>query len=121
MHVHCLHWLMSTGLLYQSAFADHVNSQLVKWCKWRAPIWYEDLIRLPLSVHFCLGLVVEYWLFVGTHGRYSHSTLYYLCHLASLFKPLPPPTPPHYPPTHPTPLPSHPPPYIYWPNTIKFL
>ena len=27
MHAHCLHWLMSIGLLY----ADHVYSQVMKW------------------------------------------------------------------------------------------
>ena len=40
-------------------------------------------------------------LFVGTCTHHSYSTLYYFCHLASLFKLLPPPTPPHAPPTHP--------------------
>ena len=38
MHVHCLHWLMSTGLLFQSTFADHVNPQLVKRDQKRTPI-----------------------------------------------------------------------------------
>ena len=28
MHIHCLHWLMSTGLLFQNAFSDHVNPWL---------------------------------------------------------------------------------------------
>ena len=45
-------------------------------------------------MHVCLGLVVEYWSFVGTCGHHSQSKLYYLCHLASLFYPLPPLTPP---------------------------
>ena len=44
-----------------------------------------DLKWLPLSVHICLGLVVEYWLFVGTCGPHSYSKFYCLCYLASLF------------------------------------
>ena len=71
-----------------------------------------DLILIPLSVHICLGLVVEYCPFVGTCTCHSYSKLYYLCHLASLFKLLPPPTPPL--------CPSHPPPYIHWPNINEF-
>ena len=30
----CLHWLMSTSLPFLSAFANHVNSWLVKWSQW---------------------------------------------------------------------------------------
>ena len=33
MHTHCLHWLMSTGLLFQNAIANHVNLGLVTWCQ----------------------------------------------------------------------------------------
>ena len=43
-----------------------------------------DLIWLPLSVHVCLGFVVEYWPFVGTCGHHNHSKLYDLCLLASM-------------------------------------
>ena len=40
----------------------------------------------------CSGILA----FVGTCTHHSYSTLYYLCHLASLFKLLPPPAPsPH--------------------------
>ena len=60
MHIHCLHWLMSTGLLLQSAFPNHVNPRLVKWCQWKAPIWQWGLDMDPLSAHICLRLVVEY-------------------------------------------------------------
>ena len=58
-------------------FADHVYSWLVKWCQLRAPIC-GDLVWLPLSVHVCLGPVVEYWPFVGTCGYHStrNSTIY---------------------------------------------
>ena len=84
MHVHCLHWLISTGVLLRSAFSWPCKSMTGEM----APM---DLIWLPLSVHVCLGLVVEYWSFVGTCGCHSHSKLYYLHHLATH---LPPPTPP---------------------------
>ena len=56
-----------------------------------------DLIWLPLSVHVCLCLVVEYWIFVGACTHHSYSKLYCLCHLASFFKCLPPPTPHRHP------------------------
>ena len=38
----------------------------------------------------CIGMLA----IVGTCTHHSYSTLYYLCHLASLLKLLPPPTPP---------------------------
>ena len=69
-----------------------------------------DLIWLPLSVQVCLGLVVEYWPFVGACTHHSYSKLHYLCLLSSLIKLLPPPTPP--------PHPSCPPPNIHWPNIM---
>ena len=31
MPAHCLHWLISTGLLFQSAFDNHLNSHPEKW------------------------------------------------------------------------------------------
>ena len=45
-----------------------------------------DLIWLPLSVHVCLGLVVENWPFVGACTRHSYSKLYSLCLISSLIK-----------------------------------
>ena len=98
----CLHWLKSTGLLSLKAFADHVNPQLVKWHNIKGGVQYGcgDLIWLPLSVHVCLGLVVKYWSFVGARTRHSYFELYYLCLNSSLFKLLPPPTPPRAPPAH---------------------
>ena len=47
-------------LLFQSAFSNHVNPWLVK-----GGLQYSsgDLIWLPLSVHICLSLVLEYWPF----------------------------------------------------------
>ena len=62
MQVHCLHWLMSTDLLFGVLFANHVNSQLLKWHQCRAPIWQWRPDTAPtVSIHICLGLVVEYW------------------------------------------------------------
>ena len=97
-------------------FAHHVNPRLVKWRQKRHQkglrVGCGDLIWLPLSVHVCLGLVVEYWPFVGACTRHSYSELYYLCLLSFLFKLLPPPTPPS--------RPSCPSPNIHWPNINEF-
>ena len=98
MHVHCLHWLMSTGLVSLNGFCRPCKSTTGEMVpKEDSKL---DLIWLPLSVHVCLGLVVEYWSFVGACTCLNYSKLYYLCLLSSLFKLLPPPTPPPCPPTH---------------------
>ena len=91
IHDHCLCWLMSTGLLFHSAFFSPYKfmTGMVKWCQWRALICSSvDLIWLPLSVHVsvsrpCSGTMA----LVGTCGCHSHSKLYHLCCLAiaSLF------------------------------------
>ena len=47
MYVHCLHWLMSTDLLFQSAFSNHVNPQLVKWHLYTALIWLWEPDMVP--------------------------------------------------------------------------
>ena len=113
MHVHCLHWLMWTGLLSLSAFCRPCKSTTGEMAPKEATrLAVGDLIWLPLSVHVCLGLVVEYWPFVGACTRHSYSKLYSLCLLSSLIKLLPPPTPP--------PHPSCPPPNIHWPNINEF-
>ena len=88
------HFQPWTGLLSLNAFADLVNPRLVNGAKGGLQVGCGDLIWLPLSVHVCLGLVVEYWPFVGACTRNSYSKLYYLCLLSSLIKLLPPPTPP---------------------------
>ena len=110
MHVHCLHWLMWTGLLSLNAFCRPCKSTTGEMAPKEGsrldPIW------LPLSVHICLGLVVEYWPFVGACTRHSYSKFYYLCLLSSLIKLFPPPTPPL--------RPSCPPPNIHWPNINEF-
>ena len=110
MHVHCLHWLMWTGLLSLNAFCRPCKS--TTGTKGGPQVGCGDLIWLPLSVHVCLGLAVEYWPFVGTCTCHSYSKLYYLCLISSLIKLLPPPTPP--------PRPSRPPPNIHWPNINEF-
>ena len=102
MHVHCLHWVKSTGLLSLNASCRPCKSTISEMApKEGLQFGCGDLIWLPLSVHVCLGLVVEYWSFVGACTRHSYSKLYYLCLLSSLIKLLPPPTPPRAPPTHP--------------------
>ena len=69
---------------------------------------------VSVSVYICLDLVVEYWPFVGTYTCHSYSKLYCLCHLAPLFKLLPPPTPPPHPWLLPTPY------CIHCPNVNEF-
>ena len=101
MHVQCLYWLMSIGLLLQSAFSDLGNPQLVKWCQWRLQFCSGGLISYPLSAHVCLGLVVEYWPFIGAFGHLSHTKRYHcvillLCFCLCHHSPLP-----RDPPTHP--------------------
>ena len=95
MHVHCLQLLMSTGLLFQSAFCWPYKSMTGEMVPMEGSnlamgTWYGS----PLSMYIYLGLVVEYWRFVGTCTHHSYSKLFYLCNLASLFKFLPPPSPP---------------------------
>ena len=113
MHVHCLHWLMSTGLLSLNAFSRSCKSMTGEMVpKGGLQVGCGDLTWLLLSVHICLGLVVEYWPFMCPCTRHSYSELHHLCLLSSLFKLLPPPTPP--------PHPSHPPPNIQLPNINEF-
>ena len=113
MHVHCLHWLMWTGLLSLNAFCQPCKSMTGEMAPKEGSKLAVDreLIWLPLSVHVCLDHVVEYWPFVSAHRCHSNSELYYLCLLSSLIKLLPPPTPP--------PCPTHPPPNIHWPANIN--
>ena len=102
MHIYCLYWLMSTGLLLQSAFSDHV---IHDW--WNgdygtngglAPIWRWGLISLPLSAHICLNLVVEYWPFVGICGCHGLPKLYQCVTLLLCFHqpPFPAPLPTYF-------------------------
>ena len=113
MHVHCLHWLMWTSLLSLSAFCRPCKSTTGEMAPMEATrSAVGDLIRLPLSVHVCLGLVVEYWPFVGACTCHGYSKLYSLCLISSLIKLLPPSTPPLHP--------SRPPPNIHWPNINEF-
>ena len=113
MHVHCLHWLKSTGLLYLNAFCQPCKSTTGEMApKEGSQFGCGYLIWLPLSMHVSLGLVVEYWCFVDASTRHSYSELYHLCPISSLFKLLPPSTPP--------PHPSHPPSNIHWPNINEF-
>ena len=102
MHVHCPHWLMSTDLLSLNAFCRPCKSTTGEMApkegsRLAVGTWYGS----HWSVHVCLGLVVEYWPFVGACTRHRYSKFYYLCLISSLIKLLPPPTPPRTPPTHP--------------------
>ena len=110
-----VYWLMSTGLLFLRAFCrpcKFTTSEMAPKESSNLTVG-TDLIWLPLSVQYiCLGLVVEYWPFVGAFTFYSYSKLYYLCLVSSLFKLLPPPIPPL--------RPSCPPPNIHWPNIYEF-
>ena len=99
MHVHCLHWLMSTGLLVQSDFSNHVNPRLVKWCQWRAPIlqWGPD-IASTVSTHLsrpCSGKLTLYGC-MWTIDKLYHCVILLLC-----FSLCHHPTHPRTPPTHP--------------------
>ena len=69
-------------------------------------------MALTVSAPRSIGLVVEYWSFVGARTHHSYSKLYYLCLLSSLIKLFPPPTPP--------PRPSRTPPNTHWPNINEF-
>ena len=111
MHVHCLHWLMWTGLLSLNAFCRPCKSTTSEMVPKEGSSWLWGPDMAPtVSAHLSIGLVVEYWPFVGACTRHSYSKLYYLCLLSSLIKLLSPPTPP----------PSHPPPNIHWPNINEF-
>ena len=57
-------------------FADHVNPRLVKWRQSRAPGWLWGPDMAPaVGARLSIGLVVEYWRFVGACTRHSYSTL----------------------------------------------
>ena len=96
MHVHCLHWLKLTGLLSLNTFCWPCKSMTGEMVPIEAGLQFGcgDLIWLPLLVHICLGLVVEYWSFVSASTCHSYSELYFLCLISSLIKLFPPPTPP---------------------------
>ena len=112
MHVHCLHWLKLTGLLFLNVFCRLCKFTTGEMAPKEGPIWLWGPDMAP-TVSTCLsspcsGILV----FVGASTRHSYSELYYLCLISSLFKLLPPPTQP--------PCPSHPPPNIHWPNINEF-
>ena len=106
MHVHCLHWLMSTSLLSLNAFCRPCKSTTGEMApkegsKLAVGTGCGDLIWLQLSVHICLGLEVEYWPFVGACTRHSYSELYCLCLVSSLLSFCHHPSQPCTPPAHP--------------------
>ena len=99
------------GILFQSAFL--LTMSIHDW--WNGAngglqFGSGHLIYLPLSVH---SLVVEYWLFVGTHRQPTICVILLLCF--SLWHH---PAPPRAPYAHPEPL--MPTPYIHWPDINEF-
>ena len=60
-------------------FADHVIKSTTGEMAPKEGSILPVVIWLPLSLHVCLGLVVEYWPFVGACTRHSYSKLYSLC------------------------------------------
>ena len=111
MHVHCPHWLMLIGPLFQSAFCWPCKFMIGEIAPKRAPIWlWRPDLALTVSVRLsrpCSRIVT----FVGICTHHSYSKLYYLCHLPSLFK--------SFSTTHPTPCSSHAPPNIHCPMLIN--
>ena len=97
MHVHCLHWVMSTALLFNSGFCRPFKSTT----GFNGGLQFGSELRSDmaptLSIHLsrpCSGILA----LVGTCTRHSHSKLYYCvillpcCHH---------PPQPCVPPTHP--------------------
>ena len=112
MHVHCLHWLIWTGLLSLNAFCQPCKSTTGEMApkegsRFAVGTWYGSHCQCT-SFRPCSGILA----FVGACTPHSYSKLYSLCLISSLIKLLPPPTPP--------PHPSHPPPNIHWPNINEF-
>ena len=91
-----------------SAYPQY-NPQLVKWHQWRAPVWKWGPDMAPtvsaLLSRPCSGILALCRYSVHVHIM---ATLNSYIVSSSLFKLLPPPTPPH-------PLP-----YICWPNINEF-
>ena len=115
MHVHCLHWLMSTCLFLQRAFfSDNVNPQLVKWHQCRTPIWQwgPDIAptvstRLSKPCSGILNLCGCMWMsYIAT----LNSTIFVLsCFFVLAFDT-----------THTTPVSLLSTPYVHWPNINEF-
>ena len=72
-------WMVCSSRLL---FANHMNPLLVNDTKGDIQFGCRDFIWNPLSIHVCLGLVMESWLFVGAYTCHSYSKLHYLCLLS---------------------------------------
>ena len=111
MHVHCLHWLMSPGLLLLS---DYVNPRLVKWHQWRAPIWHwESDIAPTVSTRLsrpCSGILADCGCTWMSYIATLNSTTVSSCFVVLAFSS-----------THPTSTPLPPTPYIHWPILRNFM
>ena len=100
MYIHCLNWLVSTGLLFQSAFCRPCKSTTGERHQWSAPVWkWGPDMASTVSAHLSMpfGGIFALW---GTSTCHSHSKLYYcvIMHHCLSFC--------HYPP-HPCASPTH--------------
>ena len=109
MHVHCIHCLMSTGLFFHRAFANHVSAQLVKWHRWRTQIWQWGPKMAPtVSARLsrpCSGILALHVDFIATLNSTVCVILFFGLAFATTASPL---------------RSSCPPPYIRWPNNNEF-
>ena len=112
MHVHCLYWLMSTGLLLQSAFFRPCKSMtgeiiplegfnLAVGTSYRSNCQHTSIQALQWNIG-------PLWVHVDVIATLNSTNVSF----ASLFQPLPPSIPPS--------CPSRTPPYMHWPNINEF-
>ena len=87
MHAYCLHWLISTGLLFQSAFCHPcklMTEQMMPIATEGSDLAVGLDIAPTVSTHLSKPCS-EYRPIVGTCKHHGHSKLCHLCCLASLF------------------------------------
>ena len=102
MDVHYLHWLMSTGLPFQSTLCQPCESTTGKMApKEGFNFAGGPYMALTVSAHLSRPCIEILAICRYMYAHHNYFKLYYLCLLASLFKPLPPPTLPRVRLTHP--------------------
>ena len=118
MHIYCLHWLMSTGLLFQSAFCRPCKSKTGEI----TPMEDSNLavgndMTHTVSAHLtrpCSGILAlcgPLWPFVDVIATLNSTICVILLLCFSLC---------HHPPTLPPPPPTHHLIYVCWPKINKF-